>query len=94
MTVFLSERRIKKARKSYRCDASDQIRDLLGYSSFSDIITDEERVIWDKAKTNNFMIQQGEQYLYTVLIVDGDFVATKSIPEVHNLLMKYEIYDE
>jgi len=56
------------ARKEYRCDASDWLRN----SMYDDDFTPAELAVFNKAKAENFKIQKGMKYRKTSGIWDGE----------------------
>lgn len=96
MGTVLKEKIIKKTRKTHICNsciwlcesALSEIRSgniKLKFAELRSIV---------KAKQNNWKIPKGDSCLYSVGIYNGDFFACYSIPEIHDICIKYEIYQE
>lgn len=89
--MILRERIIKKTKKVHHCNAWE----WLSNSDISEIKMEfaEYRAIV-KARKNNGKIEIGGSCLYQVGIYDGDFFYCHSIPELHAICCKYDIYSE
>jgi len=78
-----------KASKSYNCDASDWIlNDGRGWSEY----TWSERKALVLARKNKWRIQKGDKYLYQVNVCYGDFNIFRAIPDLHDICVKYDMY--
>jgi hypothetical protein len=85
-----------KARKNYWCDACGMIET---YGSLRQIITEHdftlsERRALVRAWDNNRQIQKGDVYIRQFCVDGGDAYTFKSIPEIHAICIKYDIYYE
>lgn len=47
-----------------------------------------------KANKNNWLIQVGEKYIYQANIWGGDFNVYKAIPDIHDICVKYSLFEE
>lgn len=89
--MILKEIIIKKTRKVHYCDAWKWIRN----SDIHNIKTTlAEKYSLIKAKKNNGKIEIGSSCLYSVGIFDGEFFYCHSILELHEICIKYELYQE
>lgn len=89
--MLLKEKIIKKTKKVHYCNAWNWIKN----SDVSEIkMTFKEQISIAKAKKKNGRIEIGSSCLYSVGVWDGDFFACYSIPELHEICIKYEIYQE
>ncbi len=91
MSVQVLSESTPTARKSHNCDACDFILNG-GISGFGYSFA-ELRLI-AKAKKNNFNIVKGQKYINQNNKCMGDIYTFKAIPEMHELCLKYELYDE
>jgi len=78
------------ARKEHFCDACQIIMNC-GISGYGYTISELREIV--KAKRNGYKIIKGQKYIYQVNIYDGDFGVFKAIPEMHDLCLKYDLYD-
>lgn len=96
MSTILKEKIIKKTRKIHVCNACTWLRE----SALSEIRSGNIKLEFSelrsvvKAKQTNWLIPVGSPCLYSVGIYNGDFFACYSIPEIHDICIKYEIYQE
>jgi len=79
-----------KARRNHCCDACHWILSAgingMGYS-FAEL-----RSI-AKAKKNKWRITKGQRYLKQCNVQDGEIRTFKAIPEIHDICIKYDLYD-
>ena len=80
-----------KAKKDYECDASEFILENGKPDYFKSI---NEYRDYINAKNNRFKIKKGEIYLKQVNVQDGDFYVFRSIPSMHRICIKYDLYPE
>ncbi len=95
MNKILKEK-IVTAKKDYTCNACWFI---LNYASLNEFITDFKLTFSEikslvKAKQNHYTILKGEKCIYQVGIYDGDFYTSRAIPEIHEICIKYKMYNE
>ena len=79
-----------RAAKDHFCSACEWIRELLYNYEF----TFAERRIIIKARKNGWMIKKGEEYIIQNSVSNGEFYAFKAIPAIHDICLKYDIYEE
>lgn len=89
MSTLLSES-FHIARKDHRCDACDC---LLNYRDIEDFDGKDREAI-ELAKSHGWKILKGERYVRHVGVWHGDFSCFKSIPAIHDICSRYEIFDE
>lgn len=88
---------IKKVKKDHYCNACDWLRngDGLGMIRNGEIKTTiSERRAIVKAKNNNWKVKKGERAIYFVGVYNGDFYYCHCIPEIHNICVKYDLYED
>jgi hypothetical protein len=78
-----------RATKYFDCNACEFIT-MGGRPDFFDCAQDYRDYI--KAKENNFKVIPGEKYIRQSMICDGDFHCAKSIPAIHKICIKYDLY--
>jgi hypothetical protein len=96
MSYTILHQKIKTARKTYDCAASEWITN--GYS-ISEFIDDyklpfSERRILAKAKAEKFKVLSGTKYLEQVGIFEGVFYCLQCRPDISELISKYGINQE
>lgn len=79
------------ARKDYECSACDWIINYGG--DFTDFSFGERKAII-RAKRNKYQIKKGSIYLYQVNIWCGDFNIFRAIPEINDICLNHDIYEE
>ncbi len=79
------------ARKNYSCNAcefifNDDYRNGYTFSEYRSII---------KARNNNYRILKGEKYIrqWNADEISGDTWTYRAIPEIHQICIKHELYD-
>ena len=77
------------ARKDYPCGACEWL--LKG--GLPDLKYSEAK-LWIKAQREGFKIKAGTRYLKQANIFGGDFCCFRARPEINELCMKYDIYEE
>ena len=87
--MILLKNKTQKAKKEYSCDAcvwlfESDYRYGLTISEYRSII---------KAQRNGCKILAGEKYVYQCGIYEGDFYVFRAIPDIHEICLKYEMYD-
>lgn len=94
--MVLKEKIIKKTRKPHKCNACiwlcESALQEIRSGNLKLTISELRSVV--KAKQNNWKIPIGSSCLYSVGVYNGDFFYCHSIPEIHDICMKYEIYCE
>lgn len=91
MSEFLSERKIKHARKDHRCAACEWIANTdiseieMSFSELRSIV---------RARQNKWKVKAGEPCIYRVFKDGGSIDAFYFIPEIDAICSKYEIYQE
>lgn len=93
MSTQIGETTYPKARKKYRCMASDWIVDGDLYETFRCCDYSEKREII-RAKRNNWTIQPGDKYLRQAIVFEGRMDTFRAIPEMHEICLKYDLYQE
>jgi len=88
------------ARKTYECNSclfifegfGNNLKEFFNYYKLT--LTEKKQVL--TAKNNKYQIRAGEKYIRQTLIDESskDFFCVKSIPEVHNICCKYNLYQE
>ena len=96
MSYTILHEKIKTARKTYGCAASEWITN--GYS-IQEFIDDynlpfSERRILAKAKAEKFKILPGTKYLEQVGIYDGGFSCIQCRLDISALITKYKLNQE
>jgi hypothetical protein len=96
MSCIILHEKIKTARKTYNCAASEWITN--GYS-ISEFIDDyklpfNERRILAKAKAEKFNVLPGTKYIEQVGVYDGDFYCLQCRRDISALISKYGINQE
>ncbi len=79
------------AAKNYRCDGCERVLNELQYDLE---ITIDEMWALVHARQNRYQILKGEKYVRSAGIYDGDFIVSRSIPAIEEMINKYKIYDE
>lgn len=90
MIKTLSERR-PVARKTYPCDACYWIENYIN-DGVTFTIADYRTIV--RAKRNGWKIQPGQQYVKQFNTNGNDTWTFRAIPEIHELCVKYELYEE
>lgn len=96
MSYTILHEKIKTARKTYECAASEWITN--GYS-IREFIDDynlpfAERRILAKAKAEKFKVLPGTKYLEQVGVFEGDFYCLQCRLDISGLINKYGINQE
>ena len=78
------------ARKDHDCMASEWFlnSDVFDYLTFS------EKKIVVRQKRNGWKIRKGQQYIRQFNKGCGDVWVFKAIPEIHELCLKYDLYED
>ena len=79
------------ARKEHECNACLFLTGDIQPNYF-DCIQDYRDYI--NARNNNFKIVKGQKYIRQAMVCDGDFHCAKSIPEIHQICIKYDLYEQ
>jgi hypothetical protein len=80
------------ARKKYTCNACEWIENHVDYLFYGDFTYTELREIV-KARRNNWCIVPGQQYIRAVQEYEGKLEVWRAIPAIHEICLKYDIYD-
>lgn len=78
-----------KARKEYDCMACDWINESWGYYNFT--FSELRKIV--NARKNGYKIKKGEVYINQRNIFDARFYTFRAIPEMHEICLKYNIYE-
>jgi hypothetical protein len=83
------ETRFQKAKKDYVCNACEWLfeSELTGFS-----IAEYRAMV--KARRNRYMIKKGQEYLRQANVCGGDFMVFRAIPEIHDICLKYDMYQD
>lgn len=79
------------AQKNYCCDASYFITNLGNIRGFTFTFSEWRAII--TARDNAWQVLKGQKYIRQVIVEDGVFYDLKMIPEIHNICLKYDYYD-
>lgn len=79
-----------RARKEYRCDASEILRWEKDYVTF----TKEENHNIEVAKSHNWKILKGEMYRKTTYKYDGKIEVARSIPAIHKICSDNDLFNQ
>jgi len=90
MTWDIATNTKPKARKEYRCQASECINNIMGPGDF----TPEELIDWNQAKDEGFKILKGTVYMKTDGIWEGEASVFRARPAMDDICIKYLLYDE
>jgi len=95
--MTLKEKEIKSVRKDHTCNACEWLTSgdglsMIRSSEIKTTISERRAII--KAKNNGWKIKKGERALYHVGVWNGDFFYSYSIPEIHDICLKYDLYEE
>lgn len=96
MTV-LKQIEIKKVRKDHYCNACEWLingegLNMIRRGEIKTTISERRAIV--KAKNNNWKVKKGERALYFVGTYDGEFYYCHSIPEIHDICVKYDLYED
>jgi hypothetical protein len=78
------------ARKDHDCDSCDWLCNGFGYVDFS--FSDLRNIA--KAKKQHWKIKKGQKYQKQINVCDGEIYTFKSIPEIHEICIKHDLYAE
>jgi len=90
METLLTDKR-PIAKKEYNCMACDW---LWNAGQLELLLNSTELQQIEVAKSNSYKIQKGEQYVRQTGIQDGELITFIAIPEMHDICLKYDLYDE
>lgn len=96
MIQVISNKIIKFAMKDYHCDACEYMLDFGSFNEFcqgSELTFAEKRSLV-RAKQKKYKIYKGDSYLRQFLNQDGDSYEFKAIAEIHEICVKYKIYQD
>lgn len=88
MCMLISESRCK-ARKAHSCMAYEYLN---GFGVELELTYAEKRAIV-RAKLNGGKIQPGEEYIRQFMDWDGEKGTYKAIPAIHDICIKYDVFD-
>lgn len=93
MNIAIGKTTYHTAKKDYDCMACEWIdhdlRDIIQSNNFT---FTELRAI-ATAKENNWKILKGQRYGRQAMVSDGEFYLFKFIPEIHEICVKYDLYE-
>lgn len=89
MTQLISQKE-PVARKNYRCMAYDWIKDQ-GWAE-GDYTLEEAKAI-EQMKGRGGMIEKGEKYIRQFCVNGGDSWTWKANKEMHDICLKYDMYE-
>jgi len=89
MATVLSEK-MPIAKKDHQCDACIWLSE--GGLPFG--ITISEMKMFIKARRDKFKIKKGMKYIKQANLFGGEFCCFKARPEIHEICLKYDIYEE
>lgn len=96
MATCISETLVRKARKTYGCNGCEAIHQYGSFQQFCDEFKPSfsEMRMLVRVKKNGFKIHPGQPYIKQFNSDGYGLVWTyRSIPEIHNLCIKYKLYD-
>jgi len=88
MSITVLREEYPIARKDYNCSACEWIREDLRdftFAEFREIV---------RAKRNGWKIKKGQRYIKQINICDGDFCVYKAIPEIHDICIENDLFDD
>lgn len=87
---------IKKTRKDHYCNSCEWLR-FYGNTSeqlFNEFdFTEQEKNAILKAEENGWKTPKGDSCMYAVGVSEGEFYSVHFIQEIHQICVKYELYD-
>ena len=89
ITVLSESRPI--ARKEHECMACDFIL-ASGINGFGYSFSELSLIV--KAKRKGYKISKGDKYIRQNNVFDGELYTFKAIPEMHDICVKYELYEQ
>lgn len=92
MCMLISESK-PTARKAHNCMAWEYL-DGFGFGDFGHELTYAEKRAIVRAKLNGGKIQPGEQYIRQFMNWDGEIGTYRAIPAIHDICIKYDVFDE
>ncbi|WP_188051726.1 hypothetical protein [Flavobacterium sp. GP15] len=96
MPTVISEINIKKSQKDYHCNGCETILEGGSFNQFCENVklTFSEKRALVLAKENNYKIIKGNGYLKQFNKQDGETYVFRSIPEIHKICCKYDLYTD
>ncbi len=86
---------VKKTRKIHECNASIWLRENIYMIRTGEIkLTIAELRSVVKAKQNKWMIPVGSTAIYCVGLSEGTFFSCYVLPEIHQICIDNDLYDE
>lgn len=95
--MILKQIKIKSARKDHECNASLFLTDSNIYCDYLNkynYFTHDEVAAIERAMVNKFAVKKGEEAIYCVGKDGDDFWHNWSIPAIHEICVKYELYND
>lgn len=90
--VRLVKECVYKAKRDYHCDASDAVRELLSCGHVG--YTREEFEAISDAQSKGWRIKKGEKYIYQFIVDEHDSWSIRAIPAMHDLCVKFKLFDD
>ena len=91
MDEQVSEEVIRKARKQYDCMACEWLDSMPRYE-LGEFLSYREARAFVRAREKKFKILKGEKYIHQTRKFEGQLYSFRAIPEIHEICLKYEIY--
>jgi len=82
-----------KATKDYHCQACEHISCAWNEADIL-ALPDNERKAYELAKSKNFRILKGEEYVCQSGVYDGQFYTFRRIPDMVDICHKYELFPD
>ena len=89
MSIQVLSEQTPIAKKQHTCNACEFINESWGDAYFT---ISELRLIVS-ARRNGYKIVKGQRYIKQNNVCDGEFYTFKAIPEMHDICLKYDLYD-
>lgn len=91
MGVEILSESLPKARKDHECMACEWLNNS-GYATKEDL-TKDEWLAYQLAESNKWTIKKGQKYIRQNNKYDGRVYSFTAIPEIHEICLKYDLYD-
>jgi hypothetical protein len=91
MSIIVLSSSCPVARKDYSCDSWEWLSNAWPLGDFLSF-TEMRKVV--KAKRNSYKIKKGDRYFKQTGLYDGEFYTFRAIPDLNEICMKHDIYDE
>ena len=79
------------AKKDHDCNACEWLNNS-GYANEGDLTPDEWKV-YQLAESKEFKVKKGEIYIRQNNKFDGEVYTFKAIPAIHDICIKYDLYE-